>query len=53
MSEIYKISATPETILKGKFSPDRAPILRINSGDIVEMEAINPDIAALEKKTTN
>ena len=53
MGENYKIIATPENILKGKFSPDKLPVLRICDGTTVEIETINSDIAALEKKTTN
>ncbi len=51
--KIINIIATPENILKGKFSPDKLPVLRICDGSTVEIETINSDIAALEKKTTN
>ena len=53
MTKVYKIEATANHILKGKISPSRPPVLTVPDGATVELEAINPDIAALERRTTN
>jgi acetamidase/formamidase len=37
---LHMLKATPETIHWGYFSPEIKPALRINSGDLVEAEAI-------------
>lgn len=53
MGKFYQLEANKDTILKGRIHANKEPVLRIQSGDTVELEAINPDIAALETKTTN
>ncbi len=44
----HQLKATPQTVVIGHYSPDTPPVLRIRSGDTVEIQTVSGSPATLE-----
>lgn len=53
MAKPYFLEATAENLTKGVFRAHRPPALTVPDGAVVQVEAINTDIAALERQTAS
>jgi len=47
----YFVNAQPQNLIKGRFTPNRAPVITVPDGAIVRVETLNTDIAAQDSGT--